>query len=57
MAAEAKYVEKKQELECCTEKLEIKEKLAKAEARLKALEGMEKYQVESKNHENNYPER
>ena len=48
IAAEAKYVEEKQELQRCAEKSEIEEKLAKAEARLKALEGM--------NQENNYPE-
>ena len=56
IAAEAKYVEKKHELQCCAKKLEIEEKLAKAEARLKALEGMENYQVEGKNQENNFPE-
>ena len=56
IAAEAKYVEKKHELQRCTKKLEIEEKLAKAEAKLKALEGMENYQVEGKNQENNFPE-
>ena len=55
IAAEVKYVERKQELQLYAEKLEIKKKLAKAEARLKALEGMENYQVEGKNQENNYP--
>ena len=34
IAAEGKYVEKKQELQHCAEKLEIEEKLGKAEARL-----------------------
>ena len=34
IAAEGKYVEKKQELQRCAEKLEIEEKLGKAEARL-----------------------
>ena len=43
IAAEAKYVERKQELQHCAEKLEIEEKLAKAEARLKALEEMKNY--------------
>ena len=57
IAAEAKYIEKKQELRRCAEKIEIEEKLTKAEARLNALEGMENYQVEGKNQENNYPER
>ena len=41
MAEEAKYVEKKQELQHCAEKLEIEKKLAKVEARLKTLEGMD----------------
>ena len=56
IAAEAKYVEKKQELQCCAKKLGIEEKLPKAEARLKALEEMEKYHAEGKNQESNYPE-
>ena len=43
IAAEAKYVERKQELQHCAEKLEIEEKLAKPEARLKALEEMKNY--------------
>ena len=34
IAAEGKYVEKNQELQHCAEKLEIEEKLGKAEARL-----------------------
>ena len=55
VAAEGNYVEKKQELQRCAERLEIEKKIAKAEAKLKALEGMEKYWLESKNQENNYP--
>ena len=57
IAAEAKYVEKKQELQHCAEKLKIEEKLFKAETRLKTHEGMGNYHVEGKNQENNYPER
>ena len=47
---------KMQELQRCAEKLQIQEKLAKAEARLKFLEGIEKYQAEGKNQENDYTE-
>ena len=45
-----------QELQRCAEKLQIQEKLAKAEARLKFLEGIEKYQAEGRNQENDYTE-
>ena len=36
-------LKKKQVLQRCAERLEIEKKITKAEARLKALEGMEKY--------------